>query len=166
MPPLCTNKQTKAVVTLAAGVILQICLFSASSPHLSTAAACVEMPKSSLRSPETLEGAFLHMQLKPGPPKKTPRAMNLCFYDTQKNKNSEIMITGRIISLQVNKNRTKCFTSAAAFRGISMRMCGQCFNAAQLTARERGWRARHWAGPPLPDVPPCCPNNTRGCLRI
>ena len=50
---------------------------------------------------------------------------------------------GHIISLQVNKKRTKCFTSAAAFSRISMRMCRQCFNAAQLTAPERGWRPRH-----------------------
>lgn len=50
---------------------------------------------------------------------------------------------GHIISLQVHKKRTKCFTSAAAFSRISMRMCRQCFNAAQLTAPERGWRPQH-----------------------
>lgn len=56
-----------------------------------------------------------HMQLKLGhrgrwPPPRTP------FYDLPENKNDEMMITGHIRSLQVNKNATKCFTSAAAHR--------------------------------------------------
>lgn len=66
----------------------------------------------------------------------------------------------------MNKNRTKCFTSAPACRPISMRMCRQCFNAAQLTARERGRRPQHWgcmAAARCPPPPtPCCGDNTRG----
>lgn len=57
------------------------------------------------------------------PPKKMPSTTD-SFYDMQKNKKSEIMITGRIISLQVNKNRTKCFTSALAFWVLAWECAG------------------------------------------
>lgn len=46
---------------------------------------------------------------------------------------------------------------------ISMRMCRECFNAAQLTARESRWRPQPWAALPVPDVPSCCRDNARGC---
>lgn len=61
------------------------------------------------------------------------------------------------------QEQNQMFHICSCFLGISMRMCRQCFNAAQLTARERGWRPQHWAVLPVPDVPPCCRNNTRGC---
>lgn len=88
------------------------------------------------------------MQLKSGHQRRRPPPPPTLFYGTQNDKTEKkngTMTTGHIISLQVNNSRTKCFTSAAAFLYISMTMCGQCFNAAQLTAPERGWRPQHWA---------------------
>lgn len=68
-----------------------------------------------------------HMQLKSGhqrrwPPPWTP------FYDTRKNKKTKKKMKwwqrGNIISLQVNKNRTKCFTSAPAFWILAWQYAG------------------------------------------
>lgn len=84
------------------------------------------------------------------------------FFDTQKNKKSEIMITGPYYFFTSEQEQNQMFHICSCILRISMRMCRQCFNAAQLTARERGWRPRHWAALPVPDVPPCCRNNTRG----
>lgn len=61
------------------------------------------------------------------------------------------------------QEQNQMFHICSCLLGISMRMCRQCFNAAQLTARERGWRPQHWAVLPVPDVPPCCRDNTMGC---
>lgn len=44
---------------------------------------------------------------------------------------------------------------------ISMTMCRLCFNAAQLTAWERGQRPQKWPAWPVPDVPACCRNKSR-----
>lgn len=165
----CSVECCSAVVLT--GVILWICLFSASSPIYSTGAACFEMPKRVLRSPKQSSGHFSttdsgHMQAEVRPPKKMASTMNSFFLwhtEEQKKWNND---NGAHYFFTSEQEQNQMFHICSCLLGISMRMCRQCFNAAQLTARERGWRPQHWAALPVPDVPPMSPKQYNGVSRI
>lgn len=71
------------------------------------------------------------------------------------------MTTGEHYFFTSEQEQNQMFHICSCLLDISMTICRQCFNAAQLTAPERGWRPQHWAVLPMPDVPACCRNNTR-----
>lgn len=111
--------KTKHRACLCTETVLKICLFNASSPNFSTAAAWITMPPIFM-----IEGPFLH-NWKPlhadqvRPPKKMASTTNSFLWHIQEQKR-KIMI----ISLQVNKNRTKCVTSAPAFWVLAWECAG------------------------------------------
>lgn len=71
------------------------------------------------------------------------------------------MITGGHCFFTSVQEQNQMFHICSCLLDISMTMCRHCFNAAQLTAPERGWRPQQWAALPVPDVPACCQNNAR-----
>lgn len=64
------------------------------------------------------------------------------------------------------QEQNQMFHICSCLLDISMTMCRQCFNAAQLTAPERGWRPQHWAGLPMPDVPHVVETIQGGVLHL
>lgn len=118
-------------------------------------------------SPKTLERPFLRRWRRPHaaevrPPKTMASTFNsfLWHAEEQKKRNND---NGAHYFFTSEQEQNQMFHICSCLLGISMRMCRQCFNAAQLTARERGWRPQHWAALAAPDVPPCRRNNRSGC---